>query len=80
MTVRKAIAKELKATCEQQFTNIDGTFLPVKPVNMVSAIQICVECLATEEKLGALGENVKACYADVFLNIPHVNDLPKDVT
>ena len=79
MTVRKAIAKDLKVTCKKQLDKINSSLLPVKPIDVVIAIRTHIECLMAGEKLFALGEDVKTCYVDVFLRIPHVNDLPKAI-
>ena len=79
MMVRKAIAKDLKVTCKTRLDKIKFSFLPVKPIDVVSLVQMCIECLMAGEKLIKLGEDVKTCYVDVFSRIPHINDMPKDV-
>ena len=79
MVARKAVADSLGPACTKQLDDIESSLLPVKSVNIVSAICTHIECLATQEKLIELGEGFRNCYTDVFLKIPHANDLPKDI-
>ena len=56
-----------------------GRLINVLEMDVVSAVRVCIECLAAQDKLTSLGEDVKGRYKDVFSEIPHVNLLPNDV-
>ena len=79
MAIRKTVAADLKTACSKCLNDIESSFLSIKPFDIVSTIQTRTECLAAEEKLIELGKSVRVHYPDVFSNILHVNDLPKDI-
>ena len=56
-----------------------GRLINVLEMDVVSAVRVCIECLAAQDKLTSLGEDVKGRYKDVFSEIPHVDLLPNDV-
>ena len=71
MSVRKAVENELKPACATQLNIIQPSLLPVKPLNVISLVQMCI---AAQDKLDKLGETVRVCYADIFSGIPHTNN------
>ena len=50
----------------------------MEPLDIVSTIQRHIECLAAQEKLNELGENVRIQYADIFSSILHASTLPNN--
>ena len=72
MAARKTVTCDLKLACAKQLGIVEPSLLPIKPFNVVSAIQRCIECLAAQEKLNELGESVQLCYADVFSQVSHM--------
>ena len=54
------------------------SFKEVKLVDVVAAIRECIETLATQDKLKALGMELKCEFKDVFALIPHLDELPTD--
>ncbi|KAJ7050610.1 hypothetical protein C8F01DRAFT_1000445, partial [Mycena amicta] len=54
-------------------------FLPVKPVDIVAAVQQRIQVLAEWERLQIKGDKLKAEFRPIFDPIPHVDDLPTDV-
>ena len=76
MAARKAVACDLKLACAKRLDTIERSLLPMKPLDIVSTIRRHIECLAAQEKLNELGENVRIQYADVFSSIPHASTLP----
>ena len=73
---RTAVAKELKAICNEQQLKMLPTSSPVNNRHVVSAIQTQIECLAANQKLLELGEKVKTWYPDVISSITHANVNP----
>ncbi|KAJ3846177.1 hypothetical protein EV368DRAFT_53135, partial [Lentinula lateritia] len=53
---------------------------PVLPFNVVAAIRSRIEHLSVIERLMKRGDDIKTRYADVFGDIPHIDDLPTDIT
>ena len=76
---RKAVAMELKVACNKQLMKVEPLLLNVLELDVVSAVCVHIECLAAQDKLTSLGEDVKGRYKDVFSEIPHVDLLPNDV-
>ncbi|KAJ3805008.1 hypothetical protein F5876DRAFT_52550 [Lentinula aff. lateritia] len=52
----------------------------VLPFNVAAAVHARVECLTELDWLHTLGEDVKARFKDVFGDIPHLDELPTDIT
>ena len=75
---RKAVTYTLKPACTKWLGIVEPSLLPVKSLDMVSAIQRCIECLAAQEKLDELGESVRLHYADIFSSIPYMGELPNN--
>ncbi|KAJ3870730.1 hypothetical protein F5051DRAFT_447225 [Lentinula edodes] len=53
---------------------------PVSPIDVVAAIRSQIEHLSLVECLQKRGEDIKNQYADVFGDIPHIDELPSDIT
>ncbi|KAJ3916664.1 hypothetical protein F5877DRAFT_5087, partial [Lentinula edodes] len=53
---------------------------PVLPINVAAAIRSRIEHLAYVEKLHDRGEELKSRFQDVFGDIPHIDELPQDIT
>ncbi|KAJ3919868.1 hypothetical protein F5877DRAFT_619, partial [Lentinula edodes] len=53
---------------------------PVIPINVAAAIRSRIEHLAFVEKLHDRGEELKSRFEDVFGDIPHIDELPTDIT
>jgi hypothetical protein len=51
----------------------------IQSIDVVGTVHERIECLAAQEKLKKLGEEVKHLFAEVFSPIQHINKLPKDV-
>ena len=58
---------------------MEASCIPIQAVCTIDVIQVRIECLAAQEKLDKLSDNVKKKYTDVFSKIPHVDKLPKDI-
>ena len=78
MATRKAVTCDLQLACAKRLDTVEHSLLPMKPLDVVSAIQRRIECLAAQEKLDELGKNVRVQYSDVFSSIPHARDLPNN--
>ena len=59
MAARKAVACNLKLACAKQLDAIERSLLPMKTLDVVSAIWRHIECLTAQEKLDELGESVR---------------------
>nr|GAT43224.1 reverse transcriptase-RNase H-integrase [Mycena chlorophos] len=79
---RRDLAKELKAVCEARCAEMEAKdlFEHVKPVDVVAAVHERVQVLAEWERLKLKGDSIKNDYRSIFEPIPHVDDLPTDVT
>ncbi|KAJ3847386.1 hypothetical protein EV368DRAFT_51262, partial [Lentinula lateritia] len=53
---------------------------PVLPINVAAAVRSRIEQLAVLENLQCRGEDLKSRFADVFGDIPHIDELPTDIT
>ncbi|KAJ3924595.1 MAG: hypothetical protein NXY57DRAFT_907940 [Lentinula lateritia] len=53
---------------------------PVRPIDVAAAVQARIEELSELERLAALGDGIKTRFADVFGDIPHLDELPTDIT
>ncbi|KAJ3893143.1 hypothetical protein GG344DRAFT_24859, partial [Lentinula edodes] len=53
---------------------------PVQPINVAAAIRSRIDHLAYLERLQARAEKLKSRYSDVFGDIPHLDELPTDIT
>ncbi|KAJ3915174.1 hypothetical protein F5877DRAFT_24035, partial [Lentinula edodes] len=53
---------------------------PVRPIDVAAAVHARIEELLELERLAKLGDNIKARFADVFGDIPHIDELPTDIT
>ena len=76
---RKLIVAELKMVCHNRLQHMQFKFEAVKPINKIPAIREWIEILAAQKELMHLGETLKKGFADVFSEIPHIDQLPKDV-
>ena len=70
---------ELNMVCNDHLNMMRYKFDFVKPIDVVAAVRVWVETLATQEQLDKMSEAVKAKYSEVFNPIPHVDQLPTDV-
>jgi len=77
-SAKKAALTELKEICRQRVKDRKLTFEPVNDVDVVAAIRDTIENIALKEQLKSLGDNVKKDFREVFEQIPHFEDLPKD--
>lgn len=73
---QKLLFLELKAVCQERWWLVDE---PIKPVDLVAAVWVCIEQLAAREHLDLLALEVKNSYSDVFEPIPHVDEMPNTV-
>ena len=76
---RKRMVTKLKLVCQERKCMTMHSFEAVKPVDIVAAIRERIESLAAQDKLKALGTELKSEFRDVFALIPHLNELPTDV-
>jgi hypothetical protein len=76
---RKLMLAELKMVCAECKCNLNHHLETVKEVDKIAAIRTRIETLAAQEQLIKLGDAVKGKYKDVFLPIPHLDELPTDV-
>ncbi|KAJ3875404.1 hypothetical protein F5051DRAFT_333891, partial [Lentinula edodes] len=53
---------------------------PVLPIDVVAAIRSRIEHLSVIERLQKWSDEIKNQYADVFGDIPHIDELPSDIT
>ncbi|KAJ3773029.1 hypothetical protein FB446DRAFT_606534, partial [Lentinula raphanica] len=53
---------------------------PVAPFNVVAAVKARIEQLELIAARGKLSQELKEEFADVFGDIPHIDDLPTDIT
>ncbi|KAJ3924827.1 MAG: hypothetical protein NXY57DRAFT_880479, partial [Lentinula lateritia] len=53
---------------------------PVHPIDVAAVVHARVEQLSEMERLTKLGADIKARFADVFGDIPHMEELPTDIT
>lgn len=70
---------ELKMVCQECCCLKCWEMEEVKPVDVVAAVRLRVEQLATHEQLDRLSDVVKEKYTKVFSDIPHIDKLPTDV-
>lgn len=71
-----ALRTELSAHCAAIRPGVDSRCEKVKLPDIVAAVRERIELLAAEEKLLALGNDLKAEFADVFSPLPHVDVMP----
>ena len=76
---RKLMVAELKMVCHDRLQHTKSKFETVKPINNVAAIRERIEILAAQKELVHLGEKLKKDFANVFSEIPHIDQLPVDV-
>jgi len=76
---QKLLFKELSEVCKKQQLIIDASCDPVKPVDLVTAVQVHIEQLAAKDHLDQLGLEVKKSYSDMFEPIPHIDEMPNTV-
>lgn len=69
---RKALLKELKSLPLKQAHG-------KRPHLSIGAVRERIEILAAQDALNKLGDKVKEKYKDVFTDVAHLDDLPKDV-
>jgi RNase H-like domain found in reverse transcriptase/Reverse transcriptase (RNA-dependent DNA polymerase)/Integrase zinc binding domain/Chromo (CHRromatin Organisation MOdifier) domain/Aspartyl protease len=79
---RKLFLNELKITCDERRRYLDDNklFETIKPINAISAIKDRITFLASTKRLTALESSIKNDFKKLFEPIPHVNELPTDVT
>ncbi|KAJ3878601.1 hypothetical protein F5051DRAFT_327654, partial [Lentinula edodes] len=53
---------------------------PVRPIDVAAAVRARLEQLSDMERLAKLGDDIKTRFADVFGDIPHMEELPTDIT
>jgi hypothetical protein len=76
---QKIMLAKLKMVCQERLLKIKRSFKELKPVDLIAAVRTRIEALTMQEQLNWLGEAVKEKYKDVFLPIPHLDELPTDV-
>jgi len=76
-----AVIKELKSTALPYLWSIvDRLSLKPTPAKcFLAAVRVCVEQLALAATLDKLDVEFKECFADRFSELPHTDDLPKDI-
>ena len=77
-----AFKKERDWAVAEQLKKLErkGLFEPVKPFDELRSIASTIENLAFQERCMKLEIDIKEKYKAIFEPIPHVNDLPLDVT
>ncbi|KAJ3925471.1 MAG: hypothetical protein NXY57DRAFT_882323, partial [Lentinula lateritia] len=53
---------------------------PVSPIDVVAAIRSQIEHLSVIERLQKWSDEIKNQYTDVFGDVPHIDELPSDIT
>jgi hypothetical protein len=76
---QKLLIDELKMCCAIQRPLVDARCEHVHGINIIAAIRVRIEQLATEQELEKLDCKIKDHYADVFKPIPHVDEMPDTV-
>ncbi|KAF8234618.1 hypothetical protein L208DRAFT_1260953, partial [Tricholoma matsutake] len=74
-TNRKLLIEELKTICKTHWPWVDAQCEKVVGIDIIAAIQVCIEQLAANDQLEKLGAKIKDNYADVFKPIPHVDEM-----
>ncbi len=74
------LKKELSSFCATQHLKINKSCELLSTAPVVAAIWNRIETLAYLQKLKDLNDTVKTDYADIFMSIPHVDKMPKEVT
>ena len=79
---RKDFLCELKITCANRLKDLDKSnyFKHVAPYNFIAAIKDTITALASKQRLLDLESSIKNDFKPLFQPIPHVNELPTDVT
>ncbi len=75
-----ALCAELKSHCTSFRNLVDARCEPVKPFDVVAAVQERIECLAIIDHCSKLEVNIKKSYKDIFQPLPHVDEMPDKVT
>lgn len=75
-----ALHTELKSHCTSLCDSVDARCEPVKPFDMVAAVQEHIECLAIIDHCSKLEVDIKKSYEDIFQPLPHVDEMPDKVT
>jgi hypothetical protein len=75
----KLMVTSLKMACVQRLCNTRHKFEPVKPVDVIAAMQEHTEILAAQSELKHLGKEIMSEFKDVFSVIPHLDELHMDV-
>ena len=70
---------ELNMVCYDRRRHTEFKFEQVKPIDKVATIRECIEVLAVQKELQLLRESLKTEFKDVFLEIPHIDELPTDI-
>jgi hypothetical protein len=70
---------ELNMVCYNRQRHTECKVKQVRPIDKVATIREHIEVLAAQKELQCLGEDLKMEFKDVFLEIPHINELPTDV-
>jgi hypothetical protein len=76
---RAEVIQELKAKSMEQKELVDATSETVRKLDLIAVVRQKMEILAVQEKLMALGNQIKKEFHSVFEPIPHVNRLPDEV-
>ena len=73
------MVSELKMVYAKWKCKLRGQFEIPKPIDLVAAVQLCVEALAWQEQLSCLSNAIKKKHKDIFELILHLDDLPTDI-
>jgi hypothetical protein len=76
---RKLMVAELNMVCNDRLQHPSYKFEKFKPVEPVASIRQHIEVLAVQKELENLGTQMKSEFKDVFLEIPHLDELPTNV-
>lgn len=79
---QKEFLSELKITCTNRLTELEriNYFERVTPYNVIAAIKDTISILASKQKLLDLESSIKKDFKPLFQPIPHVSELPTEVT
>ena len=76
---QKLMVAELKMVCFNIHRDLEYKLEQVKQVDKVAAVREKIEILVAQKELQRLGENLKTKFEEVFLEIPHLDELPMDI-
>lgn len=78
--MKKLVLKELVDMCKQWLGEGKGIPEEVKPVNVATLIKDRIDILTFRQRVAIMESNLLSNFQDVFQPLPHVNNLPQNVT